>query len=79
MPNARLRLSVRHQEREPMKFDRQSAVPIFARKESDELIQIAFLEESYVEEAKELARQELAKREVVPPAFQQASLWTSRC
>jgi hypothetical protein len=62
-----------------MKFDRQSAVPIFARKESDELIQIAFLEESYVEEAKELARQELAKREVVPPAFQQASLWTSRC
>jgi hypothetical protein len=36
-----------------MKFDRQSAVPIFARKESDELIQIAFLEESYVEEAKD--------------------------
>jgi hypothetical protein len=45
-----------------MKFDRQSAVPIFARKESDELIQIAFLEASYVGEAKELARQELAKR-----------------
>jgi hypothetical protein len=45
-----------------MKFDPQSAVPIFARKESDELIQIAFLEESYVEDAKELARQELARR-----------------
>jgi hypothetical protein len=45
-----------------MKFDPQSAEPIFARKDSDELIQIAFLEETYVEEARELARQELAKR-----------------
>jgi hypothetical protein len=45
-----------------MKFDPQSAAPIFARKESDELIRIAFLEESYVEEAKELARRELARR-----------------
>jgi len=45
-----------------MKFDSESARPIYAKKESDELVCIAFLDEDFVEEAKKLAKEELARR-----------------
>ena len=45
-----------------MKFDASSARQLFARKETDELVRIAFLEEAYVDDAKSLAKEELALR-----------------
>lgn len=45
-----------------MQFDPTSAKHVYAEKESDELIRIAFLEDAYVEGAKALAKEELAKR-----------------
>ncbi|HEX3950071.1 MAG TPA: hypothetical protein VHW95_09500 [Steroidobacteraceae bacterium] len=45
-----------------MKFDASSAKQLFAQKETDELVRIAFLEEAYVDDAKSLAKEELALR-----------------
>jgi hypothetical protein len=45
-----------------MKFDPSSARPLFAQKETDELVRIAFLEEAYTDDAKSLAKEELALR-----------------
>jgi hypothetical protein len=45
-----------------MKFDPSSARPLFAQKETDELVRIAFLEEAYIDDAKSLAKEELALR-----------------
>jgi hypothetical protein len=45
-----------------MKFDPESAKAAYAQKESDELVRIAFLEGEYLEEAKRLAKGELARR-----------------
>jgi hypothetical protein len=45
-----------------MKFDPDSARPLFASKDQDELIRIAFLEDTFLDEAKNLAKQELARR-----------------
>jgi hypothetical protein len=45
-----------------MKFNPKTAESAFLKKEDEELIQIAYVEESYVTEAKELAKSVLAKR-----------------
>jgi hypothetical protein len=45
-----------------MKFDAETAAPMFAGMDSNDLIRIAFLDETYVSEAKELAKRELSKR-----------------
>ena len=45
-----------------MHFDPESAADLYAQKDDDELVRIAFLEETYLEEAKELAKNELAQR-----------------
>jgi hypothetical protein len=45
-----------------MKFDPSSARPLYAQKETDELVRIAFLEEAYTDDAKSLAKEELALR-----------------
>ena len=45
-----------------MKFDASSARQLFAQKETDELVRIAFLEEAYIDDAKSLAKEELALR-----------------
>ena len=45
-----------------MQFDPVSARSHYARKETDELIRIAYLETTFVDEAKALAREELSKR-----------------
>ena len=45
-----------------MKFDPTSARAQFAEKDTDDLIRIAFLEPSYVTEAVDVAKEELARR-----------------
>jgi hypothetical protein len=45
-----------------MQFDPKSAAPLYAQTDTDDLIQIAFLDQDCVEEAKELAKAELANR-----------------
>jgi hypothetical protein len=45
-----------------MKFDPKSSESVFSEKDDDELIRIAYVEETYVSEAKELAKSLLAKR-----------------
>ena len=45
-----------------MQFDPQSAKDLYAQKEIDELVGIAFLEDTYLPEAKKLALAELARR-----------------
>lgn len=45
-----------------MKFDTSSARQLFAQKETDELVRIAFLDEAYIDDAKSLAKEELALR-----------------
>jgi hypothetical protein len=45
-----------------MKFDPSSARQLFAQKETDELVRIAFLEEAFIDDAKSLAKEELALR-----------------
>jgi hypothetical protein len=48
-----------------MQFDSETAQALYAGKDSDELIRIAFLESDFIEEAKALARLELARRGMV--------------
>jgi hypothetical protein len=45
-----------------MQFDPESAKFLYAQMESDELVRIAFLEVEYVDEARKLAKAELAQR-----------------
>ncbi|WP_029923488.1 hypothetical protein [Nevskia soli] len=45
-----------------MQFNPTSAAPAYAEKSTDELIQIAFLEQDYLSEAKRLAEEELTNR-----------------
>jgi hypothetical protein len=45
-----------------MQFDPKAAKAEFSRKEAEELVRIAFLEPDYLQEARSLAEQELAKR-----------------
>ena len=45
-----------------MQFDPKAAKAEFSRKEAEELVRIAFLEPDYLQEARGLAEQELAKR-----------------
>ena len=45
-----------------MQFDPETATNLFAQMDDDELIRIAFLEDTYLEEAKDLAKKELAER-----------------
>lgn len=45
-----------------MKFDPSSARQLYLQMETDELVRIAFLEEAYVDDAKLLAKEELALR-----------------
>ena len=45
-----------------MHFDPNAAKPGFAQWDTNDLIRIAFLEPTYIDEAKELAKQELARR-----------------
>ena len=47
-----------------MQFDSQSAINAFAQKDTQELIRIAFLEDTYVDDAKNVAKDELARRGV---------------
>ena len=49
-----------------MNFDPETARPLYEQKDDEELIQIAYLESSYLQSAKDLARCELARRGLKP-------------